>query len=66
MPFYDKGDVRIRYEEAGSGFPLGCRSVVNRERTGDHPGAAPAFRDPWPEERKDTAAIGWRGQISTR
>ena len=22
MPFYEKGDVRIRYEEAGSGFPL--------------------------------------------
>ena len=22
MPFYDKGDVRIHYEEAGSGFPL--------------------------------------------
>ena len=22
MPFYDKGDVRIRYEETGSGFPL--------------------------------------------
>jgi pimeloyl-ACP methyl ester carboxylesterase len=22
MPFYDRGDVRIRYEEAGSGFPL--------------------------------------------
>ena len=22
MPFYDKGDVRIRYETAGSGFPL--------------------------------------------
>ena len=22
MPFYYKGDVRIRYEEAGSGFPL--------------------------------------------
>ena len=22
MPFYKKGDVRIRYEEAGSGFPL--------------------------------------------
>jgi pimeloyl-ACP methyl ester carboxylesterase len=22
MPFYDKGNVRIRYEEAGSGFPL--------------------------------------------
>ena len=22
MPFYEKGDVRIRYEEAGSGFTL--------------------------------------------
>ena len=22
MPFYQKGDVRIRYEEAGRGFPL--------------------------------------------
>ncbi len=22
MPFYEKGDVRIRYEEAGQGFPL--------------------------------------------
>jgi hypothetical protein len=21
MPFYQKGDVPIRYEEAGSGFP---------------------------------------------
>ena len=22
MPFYQKGDVRIRFEETGSGFPL--------------------------------------------
>ncbi len=22
MPFYQRGDVRIRYEETGSGFPL--------------------------------------------
>ena len=22
MPFYHKGDVHIRYEETGSGFPL--------------------------------------------
>jgi pimeloyl-ACP methyl ester carboxylesterase len=35
MPFYTKGDVRIRYEEAGSGFPLlvtpggGLNSRVN-------------------------------------
>lgn len=24
MPFYEKGDVRIRYEEAGKGFPVLC------------------------------------------
>lgn len=24
MPFYEKGAVRIRYDEAGSGFPLLC------------------------------------------
>ena len=35
MPFYEKGNVRIRYEEAGSGFPLfiiyggGLNSKVN-------------------------------------
>ena len=22
MPYFEKGDVRIRYEEVGSGFPL--------------------------------------------
>ena len=22
MPFYERGDVRIHYQEAGSGFPL--------------------------------------------
>ena len=22
MPFYERGDVRIHYEEAGSGYPL--------------------------------------------
>ena len=22
MPFYEKGNVRIRYQEIGSGFPL--------------------------------------------
>jgi pimeloyl-ACP methyl ester carboxylesterase len=36
MPFYQKGDVRIRYEEVGSGFPLlvtpggGLNSQVSR------------------------------------
>ena len=25
MPFFQKGDLRIRYEEAGSGFPLGSQ-----------------------------------------
>ena len=35
MPFFTKGNVRIRYEEVGSGFPLlvtpggGLNSVIN-------------------------------------
>ena len=35
MPFYTKGDVRIQYEEVGSGFPLlvtpggGLNSVIS-------------------------------------
>ena len=35
MSFYTKGDVRIHYEEAGSGFPLlvtpggGLNSLIN-------------------------------------
>ena len=28
MSTYEKGDVRIRFEEAGSGFPLDRKSVV--------------------------------------
>ncbi len=41
MPFYEKGDVRIHYEEAGSGFPLlvipggGLNSTVEGLKT--HP-----------------------------
>ena len=39
MPFYDKGDTRIYYEEVGSGFPLliipggGLNSTVAGLRT---------------------------------
>jgi pimeloyl-ACP methyl ester carboxylesterase len=39
MPFYEQGDVRIRYEEAGSGFPLlvtpggGLNSCVSKWET---------------------------------
>jgi pimeloyl-ACP methyl ester carboxylesterase len=39
MPFYEKGDVRIRYEETGSGFPLllvpggGLNSRISNWRT---------------------------------
>ena len=41
MPFYEKGDVRIHYEEAGSGFPLlvipggGLNSTIDGLKT--HP-----------------------------
>ncbi len=26
--FFEKGDVRIRYQEVGSGFPLLCGSLI--------------------------------------
>jgi hypothetical protein len=32
MPFYEKGDVRIRYEETGSGFPDIRQAVAPEER----------------------------------
>src|SRR3954454_17526301 len=43
MPFYEKGDVRIHYEEAGSGFPLlvipggGLNSTIAGLATSSHP-----------------------------
>jgi pimeloyl-ACP methyl ester carboxylesterase len=43
MPFYEKGDVRIHYEEAGSGFPLlvipggGLNSTIAGLATKTHP-----------------------------
>jgi hypothetical protein len=39
MPFYERGNVRIHYEEAGSGFPLliipggGLNSVMSNLKT---------------------------------
>src|SRR5438093_5730818 len=42
MPFYEKGPVRIHYEETGSGFPLlliaggGLNSVISGIRTGPY------------------------------
>jgi pimeloyl-ACP methyl ester carboxylesterase len=43
MPFYERGDVRIHYEEAGSGFPLlvipggGLNSTIAGLATQSHP-----------------------------
>ncbi len=43
MPIYEKGDVRIHYEEAGSGFPLlvipggGLNSTISGLATKSHP-----------------------------
>jgi hypothetical protein len=34
MPFYQKGDVRIAYEESGKGFPLLHGSLRLPLRTG--------------------------------
>src|SRR3954463_3405320 len=52
MPFYERGAVRIRYEEAGSGFPLmiiaggGLNSTVAGLDSAGHPfNAMNEFRD---------------------
>jgi pimeloyl-ACP methyl ester carboxylesterase len=52
MPFYEKGDVRIHYEEAGTGFPLlvipggGLNSTVAGLATQTHPfNPFDAFKD---------------------
>jgi hypothetical protein len=43
MPFYQRGAVRIRYEEAGSGFPLmiipggGLNSTIAGLDSAGHP-----------------------------
>ena len=52
MPFYDRGNVRIHYEEAGSGYPLlvipggGLNSTVAGLATSSHPfNPFDAFKD---------------------
>ena len=51
MPFYEKGNIRIRYEEAGSGFPLllipggGLNSTVSFFTTSAPFNAMEAFRN---------------------
>ena len=55
MPFYEKGDVRIHYEEAGSGFPLlvipggGLNSTIAGL-------AAPTRSTRWTSSRASTAS----------
>lgn len=51
MPFYERGAVRIHYEEAGSGFPLliipggGLNSVINNLKTSAPFNAVDEFKD---------------------
>lgn len=51
MPFYERGNVRIHYEEAGSGFPLliipggGLNSVMANLKTNAPFNAMEAFKD---------------------
>ena len=51
MPFYEKGDVRIHYEEAGSGFPLllipggGLNATIGFFTSGAPFNAMQAFKD---------------------
>jgi hypothetical protein len=63
MPFYDKGDVRIRYEEAGAGFPLlvmpggglNSASATGRRR--------PSTR--WRSSSTSSAASRWTSAMRT-
>jgi pimeloyl-ACP methyl ester carboxylesterase len=51
MPFYEKGDVRVHYEEAGAGFPLllipggGLNSNIGFWSSGAPFNAMEAFKD---------------------
>ena len=51
MPFYEKGEVRIHYEEAGNGFPLlliaggGLNSSISQWTTSGPFDAVSAFKD---------------------
>ena len=51
MPFYERGEVRIHYEEAGSGFPLllipggGLNSTISWWSTGAAFNAMEEFKD---------------------
>ena len=48
MPFYEKGDVRIHYEEAGSGFPLLLIAGGGLDSTISYfTGNAPSFNAPF-------------------
>ena len=56
MPFYEKGDVRIRYEEVGQGFPLlvtpggGLNSRVDNWPNAVF-NAMEVFKDDWNQPR---------------
>ena len=77
MPFYTKGDVRIRYEEAGSGLlALACASIGwqqrQRRRTTDaviDMGPTPHFSQQhtscWHmQDASSTASLRRRGRAS--
>jgi hypothetical protein len=52
MPFYEKGDVRIHYEEAGSGFPANASAAIagRTKFARDSPLEGDGFELPVPRE----------------
>jgi hypothetical protein len=63
MPFYEKGDVRIRYEETGSGFPLlvtpggGLNSKVSNWPTAVFKTLKHLPENQWPEADRQVECI---------
>ena len=66
MPLYDKGNVRIHYEEAGSGFPLlvipggGLNSTIRKYSQVTSVQPAGRIQRRIPRHRRRSAQRQWR------
>ena len=64
MPFYQKGDVRIRYEETGAGFPLLVTPGGSLNSRGQQL-AGPPCSTPWRCSGTTSAASPWTSATQT-
>jgi hypothetical protein len=78
MPFYERDDVRIHYQEAGSGFPLlvipggGLNSTIEGLATSSHrnrgktPGGTASDQASWLRQRMSSGRCGTIGPPETQ